>query len=432
MNDINIKELEYNLKGIDLSFESINDLINLYKNIKDSRFILVPSPVIKTVNIALEGIHRRNKLKGYETISLENNEDSTIFDKILATIKAIWKKIVETWDYIWDKILEFFTGSSNNAKTIEDDLKKKEERVKRLEKMIELNSIARDVIDTPSFKNPLDYLDKELADRDILDLVDVKLFSIDKTLLSNLKELQKVFKLTEDKIKSNSISDSKNVTEIDIELYNVFFKPLIQHISILSNTNAPIEENDVKIIESLLPYQNITIDKFKSRTIDGFIKGGCIYFYLIENNEDRNMGTFECLAIDKRNIENSNTILYFLEFNSFKQFLSSLKLHSVTYGKFIDQYNDIYKDIKKSHLSIKKEIDKFINNSSVIYEEDPDNFRAKFEILRNISHSMLRYALELSKGVGMYQDTFNYYNKLSNLHVKYYENYDSMKKIMSN
>lgn len=431
MGNTVLKELEYNLEGINLSFESINDLIKLHNSVKNSRYILVPSPVIKTVNIALEGIYRRNKLENYTNISLENNEDSTIFDKILATIKAIWKKIVETWDYIWDKIFEFFTGSSNNAKFIEEDLKRKEEKIKKIDKNVDLNKISRNVINTLSIKSPLSYLDKEISDNDILDLVNIKLPAIDKTLLFNLKKLQKVFNLTEDKIKSDSIKNIKSVTELDVELYNVFFKRLIEHISILSNTTTSVNTDDVKIIKSLIPYKDVTINESKSRAIDGFIKGGCLYFYLIENDQNTNMGIFECLAIDKRDVQDSNTILYYLELNSLKEFISSLKSHSVNYSKFISEYNDIYKDIKKSHLSIKKEIDKFINDNTIVYEEDPNNFRERFEILRNMSHSMLRYALELSKGVGMYQDTFSYYNKLSSINIEYYEKYNNTKNIVS-
>lgn len=422
MEYLETKELENSLKGIELGFESINYLTDLYSSIKDSRYVLVPNNVIKTVNIALESVHKKFQIENISTISLEDKEDTTIFQRILATIKTIWKKIVETWNYIWERIIGFFTGSNNKVSSIKQDVEKREKKLKAIEgnlKNIKVEDNSKK-IEIQSIIDPLNYLNKELKDQDQVDLVKDGLTNIRTTLASNIINLSHVYDITQKVIKTDNIQNSKSAEEIDSKLYLIFSSTLIPEVKNIRDLDSNLNDDDIDVIKSILPYDNITIDEKKSKVSRGYIKGGCLYFCLIidENNEH---GSFECIAVNKKQEDGHKSILYYLTYSGVTEINELLKEEMKNFDIFFENYNKFYKKIKDNHNSIRKEIETFINNKDVVSIDNPDNFRAKFEILKNITHSMLRYGLELTKGVGMYQDTLNYYNKLLDVNFKEFD-----------
>lgn len=422
MEYLETRELENSIKGIELGFENINHLTDLYSSIKNSRYILVPNNVIKTINITLESIHKKYQIENISTISLEDKEDTTIFQRILATIKTIWKKIVETWNYIWDRIIGFFTGSSNKVSSIKQDVEKREKKIKTLEanlKNLKIEDNSKK-IEIQSIIDPLNYLNKELKDQDQIDLVKINLPNIRATLASNIVNLDHVYSLTEKFIKTDEVKKSKSVEEIDSKLYTIFLNNLSNTVFNFSELDTRLNGDDIDIVKSILHYENIIIDKNKSKVSKGYIRGGCIYFCLI-NSEDDEHSSFECIAINKKQEDGHKSILYYLTFSGVTEINQLLKQEMKDFDNFFDSYNRFYKKIKDSHNSIRKEIEVFINDKNVVSIDNPDNFRTKFEILKNITHSMLRYGLELTKGVGMYQDTLNYYNKLLDVNFREFD-----------
>jgi len=422
MEYLETKELENSLKGIELGFESINYLTDLYSSIKDSRYVLVPNNVIKTVNIALESVHKKFQIENISTISLEDKEDTTIFQRILATIKTIWKKIVETWNYIWERIIGFFTGSNNKVSSIKQDVEKREKKLKAIEgnlKNIKVEDNSKK-IEIQSIIDPLNYLNKELKDQDQVDLVKDGLTNIRTTLASNIINLSHVYDITQKVIKTDNIQNSKSAEEIDSKLYLIFSSTLIPEVKNIRDLDSSLNDDDIDVIKSILPYDNITIDEKKSKVSRGYIKGGCLYFCLIIS-KDSEHGSFECIAVNKKQEDGHKSILYYFTYSGVTEINELLKEEMKNFDIFFENYNKFYKKIKDNHNSIRKEIETFINNKDVVSIEDPTNFRTKFEILKNITHSMLRYGLELTKGVGMYQDTLNYYNKLLDVNFKEFD-----------
>jgi len=265
MEYLETKELENSLKGIELGFESINYLTDLYSSIKDSRYVLVPNNVIKTVNIALESVHKKFQIENISTISLEDKEDTTIFQRILATIKTIWKKIVETWNYIWERIIGFFTGSNNKVSSIKQDVEKREKKLKAIEgnlKNIKVEDNSKK-IEIQSIIDPLNYLNKELKDQDQVDLVKDGLTNIRTTLASNIINLSHVYDITQKVIKTDNIQNSKSAEEIDSKLYLIFSSTLIPEVKNIRDLDSSLNDDDIDVIKSILPYDNITIDEKK-------------------------------------------------------------------------------------------------------------------------------------------------------------------------
>lgn len=423
MDSVELKELDYSLEGIKLGFESIDNLTKLYDNIKNCNYILVPSRVTKTINIALEHTYKTNKLENYTNLSLENNEDTTIFDKILSTIKSIWKKIVETWDYIWDKIVSFFNSTKN--KDLEKDIKNDLERSKLIIKNSNKEYSKEELIITnQSLTEPLRYINEELTGSMVLNELRVKVEEISYSLEKALESLFISYNYTYNDLKRINIDkiDKLSISELDEKLYSVFFTSLIENSK---KINKEINSDDVEIVESIISetLNNINgkINIKESSCIKGFIKGGVLFFYLIENKEDPNARSFECLAVDKISDENNKISLYYLDKDSIDAYNEVLQGMVKKYTSLDDEFTKKSKEIKIIHNEFRKIIDSFIKNSNVILEENPDDFRAKFETLKNISHSMLRYALELSKGFGMYQDTLNYYVKYGKASLEFYE-----------
>lgn len=419
MNQLVLSELDSNLKGIQLAFESIDTLSRLSNSISKSKYILVPSPVIKTVNITLESIHKQNKLDSLN-VSLEDNENDTVFDKILSTIKAIWKKIVDTWNHIWEKISNFFTGNSTNAKILKEESESDNEKINKLSNQSNSFSKERVEIVNLSVLQPLQYLNKDISEKDITDLIVKALPSLREVLSTNINVIKKGYELTEKEIKNVKDLKIKSAEEIDTQLYNSFFPVIINSIINSSNGMSSLDSDDIDILLDTIPYENIEVDESKSKVLKGFIKGSCLYFCTLGDKNSSGLKIFECYPVTKKYDNNTKCSMYYVQFETLKELTKDLHKETEKYTEFSDFASKSYTEIKQKHNSIRKEMDSFINNKDIVSSEDPDNFRAKFETLKNISHSMLRFALESSKGVGMYTETITYYRKLMKINLAYH------------
>ncbi len=419
MEYLETKELENSLKGIELGFESINHLTDLYSSIKDSRYVLVPNNVIKTVNIALESVHKKFQIENISTISLEDKEDTTIFQRILATIKTIWKKIVETWDYIWDKIVSFF--NSNRSKELEKEVDKTVEKSKIAEKEITKDYKEEDLsVSSISLSEPLRYLNKDLTGNFVYNNMVKSIIHINKSLQIVIQYSDVSYKLVESfLIHKNKMSDITKISiaELDNELFEIFFENIIKNTKLV---NEKIVNEDKEILEHMLNIDG-KINYDQSSCIKGFIKGGGLFFYLLEGVDDPNAKLFECLAIDKISDENNQVKLYYLPKELLVSYNQILEQKIKDFKEFEERFFTISKEIKTKHNNIRKLIDSFIKNDNIVYEQNPEDFRTKFETLKNISHSMLRFVLEISKGFSMYQDTLNYYVKYGKASLEFYE-----------
>lgn len=419
MDSVELKELDHSLEGIKLGFESIDNLTKLYDNIKNCNYILVPSRVTKTINIALEHTYKTNKLENYISLSLENNEDTTIFDKILSTIKSIWKKIVETWDYIWDKIVGFF--NTTKSKELEKEILNNEERIRNIlygnEKEYQEVEL---LVNSNSLSEPLRYMHDVVKGEKVLLSVEKDIPVINSLLGRLIESIKRSYDKTI-KYLNHSVELSKiskvSVLELDTELFETFFENIDTQTS---QYYQKINNYDQEILEHMITVNGV-INYSKSSCIKGFIKGGGLFFYTIEGKEDKNAKLFECLAIDKISDENDQIKLFYLPKDLLVSYNSIMKSKLRDFTKTEENFLKSSKDVRIQHNNVRKLIDSFIKDENFVYEQDPEDFRAKFEVLKNISHSMLRFVLEFSKGFGMYQDTINYYVKYGKASLEFYE-----------
>lgn len=439
--DHDLKNITKKLKGVELGLESINSLLMIENSLKKHYSnTIVPEPVLKTTSIALEGIHKLHKLENVLTLSLEDNQSDSVFQKIIEVVRNIWKKIVETFNYIWEVIVDFFTSSKGNAKKMADkvsDIKEKQSKPLAVTlKDVKYDRSSEFKINNQTLVNPLNFLNLDITDTDLFKQLE-KLEETSVLLKELSDDVLKGYKDTETEIVNNIRTNdfqkqSPSAEEIDGMLFNSFFNPITTFISKNNSRTHSLDNFDdkIEVLLSLNTFNRKDLNINSICIVDGFIDGGLLFVYVVNNEvstptadkQNANIvGFINCLAVNKVSDTDKKSELYYITPLNFLEFISILEKLTKKNITLEEDFNNKYKIIKNKHKTIRSEIDKMINDKNITSIYQPENFREKFEILRNITQSMLRFALDGSKAYGMFSDSILYFTKLSEVNADFYE-----------
>lgn len=418
LNNLMLKRLDNNMKGIEIGLESIDQLFKLSDSLKNNYSLYIPQPVMRTVSITLEGIEKLHKLENVITISLEDSEPTSIFEKIIQVIRDVWKKIVETFEYIWNTISDFFTNSKPNSKKLNNKItdirENKFKLIKDRVKTIDYKVSDEFEIKNNSLVQPLNYRNtqitsavyfKEISDLEYLSEAIVKLAT---AILNGYKGLEHM----------SEVVNTKTYVEYN-SVYKSFFKYILEYSNSVKNVFKTGNFKDkIDVLESLINYDIATIDTKNMFVADGFINGGMFYIYSI--NTDENEPITECLAISKINDSSKQSKLYYINPNDLDSLLKELEHLTKDNIELEDVLNNKYKEIRSIHKSIKTDIDKMINSNNITSEYDPEEFKQRFNLLRQVTQSAMKFVLDGSKAYGMFSDSVLYFTRLSEANIDFY------------
>lgn len=418
INNLELKHLDSNMKGIELGLESIDQLFKLKNSLECSNVVYVTDPIMKTVSITLENIVKLHKLNNIPNISLENNDSDSIFQKILQMIKDIWKKIVETFEYVWETITSFFDNSKPNSKKLNNKITDiKDKKLKPISD--KLKSIDYKVNEEFEIKNehligPLNYRNtqitsavyfKEISD---LDYLNSSINKLSLAVLDGYKDLERVV---------GSINNNSNINYETI--YNSFFKHILEFGNLSKNVFKTGNLKDkLDILESLINYDTGSINTKDIFIVDGFINGGMFYVYSINATDQETLT--ECLAVSKINDSSKQSRLYYINPKDLDNFIKDLEELIENNVELEDNLNNRYKEIRLLYKSVKLNIDKMINDTNLTTKYEPDELKEKFDALRKVTQSSMKFVLDASKAYGMFSDSVIYFTKLSEANVDFY------------
>lgn len=218
--------------------------------------------------------------------------------------------------------------------------------------------------------------------------------------------------------------ESPSAEEIDSILFRSFSTPIGNFINKNNSRTHALDnfKDKVDVLVSIINYDKTHLDLSNICIVDGFINGGLFYVYTVSNlpvdlsSDKKNsniVGLLECLAVDKVNDVDNKSELYYLQPSNFVDFITILEKLTKKNIALEEDFNSKYKIIKSKHKVIRSEIDKMINDKNITSIHKPEDFREKFEVLRNVTMSMLKFALDGSKAYGMFSDSILYFSKLS-------------------
>jgi hypothetical protein len=285
--------LDNHFRGISQAFEEISYL-NKIRNIlikNKSKGLSKAGKILST--LAVENITSKLNLDNVNILSLEslNTSDSmnVAIESIGETIRSIWKAIVDTFKYIWEKIKSFFLGSKHKVKVTSSKAKRNHEEIKELVADIKKYEVpVPDVvqIQEESLLKPLKYLNKNLSEKDVLDLP-IHVLTLSKILSDLIHEVEKLHVSIE--------MNSSMIQNDDIDSYLTFCKTTKEESNFIVYktftdyvANLPFAmENDAKQ-KALLNEALDAGDVIKSETvklIDGFINGGSLCMFSLANRD---------------------------------------------------------------------------------------------------------------------------------------------------
>lgn len=412
--------LEAQFRGIEVAIEHLGILAKMKQTVSNKECVSLDHSTVRLVNITTGSMLRSLNLdKEHKVVSTEDLTDSKTLaiESITDSIKAIWDAIIKTLEYIWGKIKSFFTGNKVKNSKAQYSAKQNLHNSKEIIKDIHLNPKSTEelpYVTNEVFLNPLDYLDKELSDKDLLSyLEDTK--NAGKHLLGLINAVEIAYMNIEHNCRNFLSMPGKDFEELEAKNSECLVKG---EISIFIESFNTINSSDSIYRDTLNDAvdDKKDIDSNSVRIIKPFINGSAVYFYKsITNNQDpyivktinscsNNSGKVKFKVIDHKDL--------------------------ILFANKVSENTNVSVDIA-DHIAIKnRTIESIIDNittdvytllSEASENSNHDQVDQCQKIIKDVVNGIGLYSAEIVKAYSRYQSTISYFEALNREFNGYYK-----------
>lgn len=420
----NVLALDSQLRGIDFALEQLSSLSKIKAILLKNKDRKLSKASIKIGKLAVENISQSLGLQHeIGIISLEGFKEDTdtnvAIESITDTIKKIWESILKTFKNIWEKIVSFF--SSNKARSNNDvsRARRTEKEFKDIQEEIKKNEVVlpqMPFIETSQFTIPLKYLNRELTDKDIFDLIE-DISILGKQLKFFIDEVENTHSIIEQQIAvvskamDNDPVGGSTIAMLNQEqMFNGIFN-FIQNLPGLDDSQTKLREH----LNEAIP-KDTKVDSNSVRILNKLNYGSGICFYTLIN--DPNPYRYN-ITVLQNCYEDSDTVK-FKVFSPENIDLFAVKVVALTNAskELTDHTETKIRSIKTYHTKI---ISFLETNQKNINEVNEDVLLRNFGYIRNITTAILELAINSSKSFEAYFSTVHYFAELNEYFKKYYE-----------
>jgi hypothetical protein len=420
----NVLALDNQLRGIDFAIEQISSLSKIKAILLKNKDRKPSRSSIKIGKLAVENVSKSLGLEHeISTIATEgfdgdNVSVESMVESIVDTIKKIWESIVRTFKSIWEKIMSFFSSNkprvnndASRAKRTEKDFKDIQEEIKRNEIVLPVSNL----IDLTQFTAPINYLNKELSDTDLLDHIEIisNLGKQLKLFIDTVEETHSVINQTIQTVADFMDQDPVGGSNIYTAAQTMFdgLYHYIQNLPKLDDSQQQLREklNDVVAADT-------KVDSNSVRIFNKLNYGAGICFYTLVNEIHPPIYKISVIP----NCTNDHDQVRFKVPDVTNIDLYSVKIVTLTgdVKELSEHIDNKIKSIKNLHTKIMSFLEV---NQKNINESNEDILVRNFNYIRQMTTTILELATNTAKSFEEYFKTVHYFAELNEYFKRHYQ-----------